>query len=247
LLQVLGGYGKLTPVDTIGSNEFLDKLKIIYPKFQFGTAADCGAGIGRVTKYLLLPRFKFVDLIEQSPRLLAAAESYFEQPNNKDDITIPDISDFRDRVNYIVLGLQVTCYKSFIISNFLQQLFIILCYYQQNFEPKPNSYDCIWIQWVIGHLNDCDFITFFRNCATGLTATGVIILKDNMCTIDNSNGWTYVIDCEDSSVARNKNYTNLLLQLSGLKIIRQESQTGFPDELYPVMMTACVPINRIII
>jgi protein N-terminal methyltransferase len=38
--------------------------------------ADCGAGIGRVTKHLLLPEFEHVDLLEQSPRLIAAAPGY---------------------------------------------------------------------------------------------------------------------------------------------------------------------------
>lgn len=38
----------------------------------------------------------------------------------------------------------------------------------QDFQPAPNTYDVIWIQWVIGHLHDLDFIRFFRRCAVGL-------------------------------------------------------------------------------
>jgi protein N-terminal methyltransferase len=37
---------------------------------------DCGAGIGRVSKHFLLPRCAHVDLIEQSPRLLASSREY---------------------------------------------------------------------------------------------------------------------------------------------------------------------------
>lgn len=48
---------------------------------------------GRVTKNLLLDRFKFVDMVEQSHRLTSAAPSYIGSPGN-------------DRVTYIVKGLQ---------------------------------------------------------------------------------------------------------------------------------------------
>lgn len=73
---VLGGYGKLTPMDVIGSNKFLDQILAIRPSLKFHRAADCGAGIGRVTKHFLLSRFEHVDLVEQSPRLLASSIDY---------------------------------------------------------------------------------------------------------------------------------------------------------------------------
>ena len=120
---VLGGYGKLTPKDVEGSNAFIDQLSTLRPDLQFDIAADCGAGIGRVAKNLLLPRFAHVDLIEQSPRLTKAAPAYIGADSN--------------RVTCVCLGLQ-------------------------DFKPEPNTYDMIWIQWVIGHLHDLDFILFFQ-------------------------------------------------------------------------------------
>ena len=94
-----GGYGKVTPMDIKDSNTFLDELSALRPAFKFDAAAgififyiinvlfpllmsfwlrrlDCGAGIGRVTKLLLLKRFSHVDMVEQSPRLLNAAPAY---------------------------------------------------------------------------------------------------------------------------------------------------------------------------
>eukprot|EP01035_Chromulina_nebulosa_P029375 gene29375-38924_t len=62
---VLQGYGLLTPLDVRDSNIFLDQLHQSFPALGFDCVADCGAGIGRVTKHLLLPRFKHVDLVEQ--------------------------------------------------------------------------------------------------------------------------------------------------------------------------------------
>lgn len=73
---VLQGYGHLTLTDCRDSNEFLNKIQVLRPGIEFTQAADCGAGIGRVTKHFLLSRFAMVDLVEQSPRLLAASEAY---------------------------------------------------------------------------------------------------------------------------------------------------------------------------
>ncbi len=69
--------------------------------------------------------------------------------------------------------------------------------YSQAFKPEPNTYDMIWIQWVVGHLHDMDFIDFFRNCVNGLKPDGVVVLKDN--TVDD---WTFVVDKTDSSITR---------------------------------------------
>ena len=44
---------------------------------------DCGAGIGRVAKHLLLPVFDNVDLVEQNPEFLTQAKTYLV--NNKID------------------------------------------------------------------------------------------------------------------------------------------------------------------
>ena len=80
---VLGGYGRITTEDVKGSNQFLDELSAIRPTLRFDYAADCGAGIGRVAKHLLLHRFDHVDIIEQSPRLLAAAPKYIGEMSSR--------------------------------------------------------------------------------------------------------------------------------------------------------------------
>lgn len=80
---VLGGYGRITTEDVKGSNQFLDELSAIRPTLRFDCAADCGAGIGRVAKHLLLHRFDRVDIIEQSPRLLAAAPKYIGEMSSR--------------------------------------------------------------------------------------------------------------------------------------------------------------------
>lgn len=34
----------------------------------------------------------------------------------------------------------------------------------QTFEPRMNTYNLIWIQWVIGHLTDDDCVKFLKRC-----------------------------------------------------------------------------------
>lgn len=192
---VLQGYGKITPMDVRDSNMFLDDLANKFPSMRFERVADCGAGIGRVTKHLLLPRFASVDLVEQSPRLTSAAPNYIG----------PDCS----RVNVLVQGLQ-------------------------DFRPSPNSYDVVWIQWVIGHLTDFDVVTFLSRCSDGLREDGVVVLKDNT----SGDHYTFVVDKNDSSVSRCDAYLKVLIRQAGLEVVYEKTQTDFPEELFPVKMFA---------
>lgn len=57
-------------------------------------------------------------------------------------------------------------------------------------------------------------------------------------------GYTFVVDRSDNSVARHIAYLKMLLHLSGLEIVGEEVQKGFPPELYPVVMLALAPIKN---
>lgn len=74
---VLGGYGHVTDADIKGSEAFLNSL-LSDPLINKGdkrslVALDCGSGIGRVTKNLLIRYFNEVDLLEPVPHFLEAA------------------------------------------------------------------------------------------------------------------------------------------------------------------------------
>lgn len=78
---MLGGFAYLSPIDIRDSLQFLMAIKQLQNDqifhVTFRRALDCGAGIGRVTKNLLLPLFEdSVDLLEQSEKLLRAAPDY---------------------------------------------------------------------------------------------------------------------------------------------------------------------------
>lgn len=70
---VLGGYESVHQVDTDTSANVLDGFK---STMGHGRALDCGAGMGRVTKHLLIPRFDKVDLIEPAALQLEKAKEY---------------------------------------------------------------------------------------------------------------------------------------------------------------------------
>jgi AdoMet dependent proline di-methyltransferase len=57
----------------------------------------------------------------------------------------------------------------------------------------------------------------------------ILKTQDN-CTVD----WTFVVDKEDNSVARCREYIRLLIKIAGLEIVTETLQTDFPKELYPV-------------
>ena len=159
---------------------------------------DCGAGIGRVSKYLLLPIFDHVDLVEQSERLLRGSFNY---------VCLPTLQE-RMR-HFFCMGLQ-------------------------DFDPKPNSYDIFWIQWVCPHLHDLDIVNFLRKCQRALRPNGYICIKENVMV----QGTPFEIDKEDSSVTRSEVFYKSIFKQAGLEIIHEKQQQGFPEELYHVKMYA---------
>ncbi|KAF4127687.1 AdoMet dependent proline di-methyltransferase [Phytophthora infestans] len=74
---VLGGFAHVSGVDIRESRRFLKHVRdTVRPEWVCHAAVDCGAGIGRVSKLLLLPMFDHVDMVEQSPRLLRGVSQY---------------------------------------------------------------------------------------------------------------------------------------------------------------------------
>lgn len=73
---VLGGFGHLSNTDLTHSRAFLKKcLKNSHSgrSNRVLRALDCGAGVGRITRYLLSPLFGQVDLLEPNARFLEQA------------------------------------------------------------------------------------------------------------------------------------------------------------------------------
>lgn len=62
---MLGGFGSISFSDIRASTNFLNQIFKLKPSPGKKYALDCGAGIGRVSKNLLIPIFEKVDLVEQ--------------------------------------------------------------------------------------------------------------------------------------------------------------------------------------
>lgn len=74
VIGMLGGLGYIAAIDIQGSSTFLREIKIKDAGQKY--ALDCGAGIGRVSKNLLMPFFGKVDMVEQDPTFAGKARDY---------------------------------------------------------------------------------------------------------------------------------------------------------------------------
>ena len=68
---MLDGFFQVNRPDLEDSKRLVDQWAYKFTGFK--DAIDLGAGIGRICKEILLPRFKQVDLLEQSPKLIGKA------------------------------------------------------------------------------------------------------------------------------------------------------------------------------
>ena len=107
------------------------------------------------------------------------------------------------------------------------------CMGLQDFQPKEQSYDIIWIQWVIGYLQDEDLVSFLKRCAGGLRKGGVIVIKDNTCEQE-----AFIVDRDDASATRSFPYVLAIAELAGLRVVYQRFQEDFPSSIFPVPIIA---------
>ncbi|XP_076666559.1 N-terminal methyltransferase [Andrena cerasifolii] len=96
---MLGGFGFISQTDVKGSTIFLKALFESNNPPSRTFALDCGAGIGRITKNLLLNHFKHVDLVEQNTRFLEVAKTC--------------LRNYSTRIGaYYSIGLQNFCFTT---------------------------------------------------------------------------------------------------------------------------------------
>ncbi|XP_060107218.1 N-terminal Xaa-Pro-Lys N-methyltransferase 1 [Heteronotia binoei] len=81
---MLGGYGHISSIDINSSRKFLLRFIRDSPtKTGTARALDCGAGIGRITKRLLLPLFKTVDMVDVTEDFLNKAKTYLGEEGRR--------------------------------------------------------------------------------------------------------------------------------------------------------------------
>ncbi|KAI1706570.1 adoMet dependent proline di-methyltransferase domain-containing protein [Ditylenchus destructor] len=199
---MLGGFAQLHAPDVHDSKEFIAAMRKKKILNHDGRVLDCGSGIGRVTKHLLLPLFQTVDMVD-------FAESFIENSRK-------------------YLGAEAF---SRVGQQFVESL--------HTFTPKPNTYDCIWVQWVSGHLSDDHFVDFVRRCVLALKTGGCIVFKDNITPMAEKD-WDEV----DNSWTRPHNQMIALFEKAGCEVVLDRKQTNFPKGMYEVRMFALKPARE---
>lgn len=192
--SVLGGIEAINEPDIRESSVFLDSL-IDQMRLTSDWALDCGAGIGRVTKLLLAPRFANIDLVEQCENFVNFAREFVET----------------DKV------------RGFYVSGV------------QDFAVATAKYDLIWVQWVLSQLVEEDLVNFLQVAVRGLKLGGLIVVKENIKTKG------FVVHKDDFSVTRNEKMLKHYFALTGLRLVREQLQQKWPENLLRIKMFALVP------
>ena len=74
----------------------------------------------------------------------------------------------------------------------------------------PTRYDVIWIQWVVGHLSDLEFVDLLK---TAKNFAGTIILKDNYSRT------SFMYDEIYGNIIRNLSIYNDIFREAGVKVL----------------------------
>ncbi|KAJ4357527.1 uncharacterized protein N0V89_002103 [Didymosphaeria variabile] len=222
---MLGGYPQTSRIDLQGSSNFLTKLRRAkstlstkQPLPPLERVADCGAGVGRITKEFLLKVSRRVDVVEPVKKFtdeLVQSLVSGEWAGDGDAGTGAGKGQVGEVIN---LGLQ-------------------------DWVPEKGAYDVIWNQWCLGHLTDVQLVAYFERCKEGLLEEeerrqSWIVVKENLSTDFRGKD---IYDEEDSSVTRSDEKFRRLFKEAGLKIVATELQKGFPKELFPVRIYALKP------
>lgn len=218
---MLGGYPGVSHIDLRGSLNFLHKITRQFPppfSSENSRAADCGAGIGRVTQGLLRKVCSKVDIIEPVEKFAVEAAIKLRGGPHKINGGVEEKATAAWEGETYIMGLE-------------------------SWIPESQSYDLIWNQWCLGHLTDSQLVTYFRRCSDGLrrqqpSGGGWIVVKENIST--NAEGKD-IFDKLDSSVTRTDENWRKIFKEAGLVLLKTELQTGFPKHLLPVRFYALRP------
>lgn len=110
----------------------------------------------------------------------------------------------------------------------------------EDWHPEK-KYDLIWTQFCVGHLKDWQLIEYVRRCRDSLTASGILVVKENLSTDPNGDD---MYDELDSSVTRTDAKFRNIFRDAEMNVILSELQLGFPKttrKLLPVKFYALRP------
>uniref|UniRef100_A0A8R1DZQ5 Alpha N-terminal protein methyltransferase 1 n=1 Tax=Caenorhabditis japonica TaxID=281687 RepID=A0A8R1DZQ5_CAEJA len=106
-MGMLGGTTGLHAPDVSGSINFLNTLKKNNIITKFENALDCGSGIGRVTKHVLMPAYKSVDMVDLVDELVATSAVYIGTDDGIGEKFVEGLQTFEPPVRkYDIIWIQ---------------------------------------------------------------------------------------------------------------------------------------------
>ena len=186
---------------------------MLRPSLNLVNACDCGAGIGRVSRDLLLKKFSGrVTCVEVSERLVRASPDF--------------VGAGASRCKFLNVGLQ-----DFDPSSPTSDKFD--CIWIQWVIGQLTDIDFVdFLKRCAAGLNEGGVIVIKDNSC--------VSEEDENKEIG---GIAFSCDLGDHSVCRSFEYFQAIFELAGLRIITVERQGGFPDEIFPVPMMALAKID----
>ena len=107
----------------------------------------------------------------------------------------------------------------------------------QNFKLKK-KYDLIWIQWCLENLEDEDISIFLNECYSHLNDDGKIIIKENLCDIDDDekgdNDYAFRYSELDFSKQRSDAFYINLFMKNKFKIKLHFLNPNWPENMVPL-------------
>jgi hypothetical protein len=136
--------------DVLESVKYLDDMHARLSLPSLGLAVDAGAGAGRVTKHVLLPRCRDVVLVEADPCWSALSQTY--------------VGAAAERCRFVQARLEELTIADLGLTD----------------DSAGGTVDLVWVQWCLQYLTDADAIRSLCTLAQVLRAPhGVMLVKEN--------------------------------------------------------------------
>ena len=218
---VLGGFGDMTEIDLRDSHAFFKQQAGIAKEVRPGTlACDCGAGIGRVSKGLLLDYCEKVDIVEQCQNYTDASREYVGMDSIR-NIYTQGLQDFEPEEGiYDIVWIQWVIGH---LGQYMPQSLLTAALKSRGVSER-----------LLVITGDEDFISFLHRCVASLKPGGFLGMKENNATEHEVTN----VDEVDSSVTRSDTELRRLFDRAGIKVVSSDTQTDFPEGMFDIRMYA---------
>ncbi|EUB54378.1 Methyltransferase-like protein [Echinococcus granulosus] len=206
---MLGGLTQVHWPDIVGSRYILARF---VPSLR-ECALDCGAGIGRITKHLLLPYFTTVDMVDMTGKFLDASSAYIGRPNadrvgNRFCCPLQDFTPPEGRYDIIWVQWVIGHLTLSASAKFLRR--------------------------CAAALRPCDSTA--TSTATVPIRRSIIVLKDNVFS-----GAKSRFREVESSFVRTHDELLEVFRKAKLRVLLDERQTNMPSYIRPIYAFVLVP------